>query len=97
MRPVDLEPWAMGVRLRDEPQGVHRLRVGAGAPADGRAIGGLTELPEPAWISVVVREGTLVMVTGATELHAGDEVLVLGEPGMRGRLRQIFEGSPAQA
>jgi cell volume regulation protein A len=92
MRPVDLEPWAMGVRLRDEPQGVHRLRVSAGAPADGRAIGALHELPDPAWISVVVRDGNLLLVTGETELRAGDEVLVLGEPGMEARLRDIFEG-----
>jgi cell volume regulation protein A len=95
MRPVELEPWAMGVRLRDEPEGVHRLRVGAGAPADGRAIAALHELPEPAWISVVVRDGTLLLVTGDTELRAGDEVLVLGEPEIAARLRAIFEGDRA--
>jgi cell volume regulation protein A len=92
MRPVDLEPWAMGVRLRDEPQGVYRLRVGSGAPAEGRPIRSLHELPEPAWISVVVRDGTLLLVTGETELRAGDEVLVLGEPELQGRLRDLFEG-----
>ena len=36
MRPVEPEPWALGVRLRDEPDGVHRLTVTAGSPADGR-------------------------------------------------------------
>ncbi len=95
MRPTDLTPWAMGVRLRDEPQGVHRLRVGAGAPADGRAIGSLHELPDPAWISVVVRHGNLLLVTGDTELRAGDEVLVLGEPEMAARLQEIFERAPS--
>src|SRR6476469_3129368 len=29
------EPWSLGVRLRDEPDGVHRLIVSPGAPADG--------------------------------------------------------------
>jgi cell volume regulation protein A len=94
MRPTELEPWAMGVRLRDEPQGVHRLRVGPGAPADGRSIGSLHELPDPAWISVVVRDGNLLLVTGDTELRAGDDVLVLGEPDMAGRLHEIFERDP---
>jgi cell volume regulation protein A len=92
MRPVDLEPWAMGVRLRDEPQGVYRLRVGSGAPAEGRPIRSLHELPEPAWISVVVRDGTLLLVSGETELRAGDEVLVLGEPELQRRLHDLFEG-----
>jgi cell volume regulation protein A len=95
MRPVDLEPWAMGVRLQNEPEGVNRFRVGSGAAADGRAIGSLHELPDPAWISVVVRDGALLLVTGDTQLRAGDEVVVLGEPGMEQRLRTIFEGSPA--
>ena len=30
MRPVEPEPWALGVRLRDEPSDVHRLTIRAG-------------------------------------------------------------------
>ena len=45
MRPVEPEPWALGVRLRDEPSGVHQLTVTADSPADGRTIDELAALP----------------------------------------------------
>jgi cell volume regulation protein A len=80
METVAPEPWAVGVRLRDEPQGVHRLTVAAGAPADGRRIDELHDLPEDAWISLVVRDNRLVPVRGDALLRAGDEVLVLADP-----------------
>lgn len=92
IRPVEPEPWALGVRLRDEPEGVHRYRIGRGAPADGRMIGELTELPEESWISFVVRRQGLVQVTSRTELHAGDEVLVLSDDRCAPQLRAVFEG-----
>jgi cell volume regulation protein A len=66
MRTIEPEPWALGVRLRDEPDGVHRLTISPGAPADGKTIQELTELPEDAWISLVVRERQLVQVGGDT-------------------------------
>jgi len=37
-RAVQPEPWALGVRMRAKPAGVHRLRVAPGAPADGVTI-----------------------------------------------------------
>ena len=47
MHPVAPEPWALGVRLRDEPEGVHRFRIRSGAPAEGRRIADLDDdLPE---------------------------------------------------
>ena len=57
MREVEPEPWSLGVRLRDEPNGVHRLTVAPGSAADGRRIADLTALPESAWVSFVVRRG----------------------------------------
>ena len=92
MRPIEPEPWALGVRLRDEPQGVHEYTVGRGAPADGRTIGDLDELPEQAWISFVVRDGQLAPITGDMRLRPGDEVLVLADPGLHGELTAAFEG-----
>ncbi len=92
MHPIEPEPWALGVRLRDEPEGVYRYTIGKGAPADGRTISDLTELPEQSWISFVVRERGLVMVRGTTKLHAGDEVLVLGEKECDEQMRAVFEG-----
>jgi potassium/hydrogen antiporter len=93
MLPIEPEPWALGVRLHDEPSGVHRFTVTAGAPADGRAIGDLDELPEQAWISFVVRDQNLVQVGSHTELHAGDEVLVLSDQDSAEALRGVFEGA----
>ena len=93
MRPVELEPFALGVRLRDEPQGVHRYTVAAGAPADGREIAQLTMLPEQVWISMVVRAQELVRVSSSTELRAGDDVLVLGDDDCAGVLREVFQGT----
>ncbi|MFE7900415.1 cation:proton antiporter [Streptomyces sp. NPDC057424] len=76
MRSVELEPWALGVRLRDRPEGVARHVVEDGSDADGRSLDGL-DIGEDTWISAVVRDGRLVPVQGSTRLQAGDEVLLL--------------------
>lgn len=96
MREVEPEPWALGVRLRDEPDGVHRLQVAAGSAADGRTLAELEDLPEATWVSFVVRAGQLVRVSGDTVLRAGDEALVLGEPDSGDALRRVFE-NPAHS
>ena len=76
MRVVEPEPWALGMRFRDEPEGLHRLVVAPGSAADGSAIGDLP-LEEDVWISMVSRRGRLVQVRGTTVLEVGDEVLAL--------------------
>ena len=45
MRAVEPQPWALGVRLRDEPEGVHQLTIKPGSPADGATIDDLAGLP----------------------------------------------------
>ncbi|MEP7019939.1 MAG: potassium/proton antiporter [Pseudonocardiales bacterium] len=80
MRVVEPEPWALGMRFRDEPEGLRRYFVAPGCPADGASISGL-DVGETAWISMVSRDGTLVQVRGRTVLRAGDEVLLLADPG----------------
>ncbi|HEX8096068.1 cation:proton antiporter [Jatrophihabitans sp.] len=92
MREVEPEPWAIGVRLRNEPEGVHRFTVTAGAPADGHRIDELHALPEDAWISLVVRENRLLPVRGSSSLRAGDEVLVLADPDLHQQLVATFSG-----
>src|SRR5664280_2034505 len=92
MRTVEQEPWALGVRLQDEPDEAHRFTITAGSPADGSTIAGLAELPSDAWISFVVRDGRLVAARGATELRAGDEVVVLAESDVGDELSMTFEG-----
>ncbi|WP_051276968.1 cation:proton antiporter [Marmoricola sp. URHB0036] len=96
MREVEPEPWSLGVRLRDEPNGVHRLTVARGSAADGSRISDLTVLPEGVWVSFVVRRGQLVPVSAETVLEAADEALVLGDPSAGPELRAVFEGSASE-
>ena len=81
MRLVDPEPWSLGVRFRDEPDGLHRHVVAPGSAADGCLIGEL-DLGADGWISLVSRDGRLVQVRGDTRLAPGDEVLLLADPGV---------------
>jgi potassium/hydrogen antiporter len=93
MRSVDPEPWALGVRLREEPAGARRFRVARESSADGRTIAEITELPGDVWVSFAIRNQELLPVNGDTRLQAGDEVLVLADPDLHGQLRQTFEHS----
>jgi potassium/hydrogen antiporter len=76
MRVVEPEPWAMGMRFRDQPEGLHRYVVQRGSQADGTTIRDLP-LDEDVWVSVVSRGGRMVQVSGSTTLAAGDEVLAI--------------------
>ncbi len=90
MRTVDPEPWAIAVRLRDEPHGVHRLTVASGSPAEGWTVEDLGDHAGDIWVSMVVRASGLVPVRADTELHAGDEVVVLADPELRETLAALF-------
>ena len=79
MRVLEPEPWALGMRFRDEPTGLRRYQITPGAPADGCAIADLA-LGEDTWISMINRGGAFVPVHGETILRAGDEVLLLADP-----------------
>jgi cell volume regulation protein A len=78
MTTTELEPWALGMRFREQPTGLHRYQVASGSFADGTAIGDLA-VGENVWISMVSRNGRLVPVGRDTVLHAGDEVLALAD------------------
>jgi cell volume regulation protein A len=88
---VDIEPWTLGVRLREEPNGVHRLRVATGSPADGRSIAAVAERVGDIWVSIVVRDAQLVTVRDTTPLRAGDDVVVLADPDLHHRLVREFQ------
>jgi cell volume regulation protein A len=90
MRVIEPQPWALGVRLRSEPDGVHRFAVAAGSRADGRSIQDLTEVSDEAWVSMVVRAGQLVPVRPTTRLKAGDDVVVFAGPETRAELVTAF-------
>jgi cell volume regulation protein A len=89
LRTVEPEPWSLGVRFSQEPEGLHRYHVTAGSVADGTAIG---ELPcgEDVWVSLIVRDGNLVTAAGDMTLRAGDDVLVLAEPDEAPDLDRLF-------
>jgi potassium/hydrogen antiporter len=80
MQVTEPEPWALAMRFRDEPQGLHRYVVGAGSRADGCSLADL-DVGESFWVSLVSRNGRLVQVRGDTVLRAGDEVVALAEEG----------------
>ena len=56
LRSIEPEPWSLGVRFSEEPEGLHRYHVARGSAADG---GTVSDLPcgENAWISLVIRDG----------------------------------------
>ena len=90
LRTIEPEPWSLGVRFSEEPEGLHRYHVASGAAADGASIG---ELPcgENAWVSLIVRDGTLLTaVTGDTTLRADDDVLLLADPDETEPLERYF-------
>jgi len=94
LRDVEPQPWAVGVRLQERPEGVHQLKVAPGSPADGETLAGLAGLPPSSWVTLVVRDGSLVPARGDTTLRSGDVVLVLAQPDELPALRAVF--SPSQ-
>jgi cell volume regulation protein A len=93
MRTTPTEPWALGVRLSDEPDGAQHLTIAQGAPADGQRIDELAMLGEDAWISFVVRDHRLLPVRGESTLQAGDEVLVIASSDRHDSITALFTGS----
>jgi potassium/hydrogen antiporter len=77
MQPLRPEPWAVGVRLRAEPETAHQVTIAAGSLVDGQTVEAVAELAGNVWISIVVRDGLLLPVRGDTELRAGDLVTLL--------------------
>jgi cell volume regulation protein A len=94
-RSTQIEPWALGVRLREEPDSVHRMHVQAGSPADGSTIRELSENVGDMWVSIVVRDAQLVTVRDTTQLAADDDVVVLADPELEDRLSAEFSSGPA--
>ncbi|HEY7042073.1 MAG TPA: cation:proton antiporter [Nocardioidaceae bacterium] len=90
MRMREPEPWALGVRLRHEPNGVHRLEVAARSVAAGTRIEDLPISSDDVWVSFVVRRRRLVTVRGDTVLEPGDEALILADPALHDELVSMF-------
>jgi cell volume regulation protein A len=100
LRTIEPEPWTLGIRFQEEPEGLHRFTVAPATTADGSTITGLP-LPGDAWISFILRDGNLVPAHGSTVLQAGDEILILASGADAARLTAAFtqprgEGEPRQ-
>ena len=96
MRTTEPQPWAVGVRLQDEPTGVHRLKIAAGSAADKATVEGIGDRAGDVWVSIVVRSGGLVAVRPETELQAGDDVVILAKPELAETLRLLFRRPTGQ-
>jgi cell volume regulation protein A len=94
LRSIEPEPWSLGVRFSEEPEGLHRYRVAPGSAADGSPVDALP-CGENAWISLVIRAGALLSVTGDLALQAGDDVLILADPDEGPALERCFT-TPAE-
>jgi potassium/hydrogen antiporter len=89
LRIIEPEPWSLGVRFREEPEGLHRFVIGRSAPADGIT---LADLPcgDDVWVIFIIRDGQLIPARADTRLEAGDEVLVLTEGDETPGLNELF-------
>jgi potassium/hydrogen antiporter len=89
LRTVEPEPWSLGVRLRHEPEGLHRFEVSPGSAADRSAVGDL-QAAANAWVSLIIRDGRLVPVRADTVLQDGDEAVMISASRDAGRLASLF-------
>jgi cell volume regulation protein A len=89
LRTIDPEPWSLGVRFREEPEGLHRFRVAKGSPVAGTTI---EDLPsgENTWVIFIIRRGRLVPARSDTRMQPGDEVLVLADAAEIPDLKKLF-------
>jgi len=96
MRVLEPQPWSLGVRLAEEPEGVLRLTVAPGSPADGQTVEHVADAvadcgdAADVWVNMLVRGRALVSVRGDTRLEAGDEVLISAEERWHPHLQSLF-------
>ncbi len=81
--------------LRDERLEIIEVEVAEGAPAAGCAVGDV-QLPEGVLIISILRDGSGFVPKGETMINAGDEVLLVLDPGLEDSITKQFAapGSP---
>ena len=77
--------------LRDEQLEIIEVEVGEGAPAAGRQVAEV-ELPDGSLIISVLRNGKGFVPKADTVIDAGDEVLLVLDPGLEDRITAQFSG-----
>jgi trk system potassium uptake protein len=78
--------------LRDEQLEIIEVEVGDGAPAAGRKVAEV-ELPDGSLIISVLRNGKGFVPKADTVIDAGDEVLLVLDPGLEERITAQFSGA----
>src|SRR3954447_23760751 len=78
MRERERLPWELSVRVGAEPAAAHEQTVAPGSSWGGGAVEALP-IPDDAWVTLVVRDGSALQPTGALVLNAGDRVLVIAD------------------
>jgi cell volume regulation protein A len=91
LRAIEPQPWALGVRLVDEPEEVLHLTVNAGSAADGHSIDEIAQLADDLWVNVLQRGGRLVPVQPDTRLETGDEVIISADHSEHHHITQLFD------
>jgi potassium/hydrogen antiporter len=78
MRERERLPWALTVRVGEEPAAVHEATVEPGSSWDGVCVEDLP-IPDDAWVTLVVRDGSALQPDGRLTLQAGDRVLLIAD------------------
>jgi trk system potassium uptake protein TrkA len=77
------------LELRKENLEIVEVMIDEGAPAAGRTVEAL-ELPEGSRLISIMRNGRSEIAVGASELHPGDQVLAILQPGKEDELRRVL-------
>ena len=77
------------LELRKENLEIVEVQIDKNSPSAGKRVEKLA-LPEGARLISVMRDGHSEIAVGSTELHPGDQVLAILQPGKEDELRQIL-------
>jgi trk system potassium uptake protein TrkA len=82
--------------LEEEHLEIIELEVGEGSEADGRQVADI-QLPDGSLIISVLRGGTGFVPKGDTLVNAGDQVMLILDPGLEGEITLQFAPVPGAA
>jgi trk system potassium uptake protein TrkA len=77
------------LELRNENLEIVEVQIDKDSPSAGKRVESLS-LPEGSRLISVMREGQAEIAVGSTELHPGDQVLAILQPGKEDELRRIL-------
>ncbi len=77
------------LKLQNENLEIIEVEVSPGSPANGKKVGEI-ELPDGGLIIALLRDGTGMVPNGETEIHSGDEVMLVLNPGLEDDITRLF-------